>query len=145
MAAAEALNRLKWKPQKLILVAEDDEDMCCMIALCLEHACGFRCIKVSDGEEAVRMAVRELPDLILMDAHMPKMTGYAACRKLKQMEATKGIPVVFISGKAQEHEIHQGLRLGAVEYIPKPFNFERLAQRLEEILHGVELGVYEEG
>jgi CheY-like chemotaxis protein len=87
-------------------------------------------MKALDGEEAVSTAVRELPDLILMDVYMPKMTGYEACRKLKQMEATKGIPLVFISGKAQEHEIPQGLQLGAVEYIRKPFHVERLAQHL---------------
>jgi CheY-like chemotaxis protein len=79
-----------------------------------------------------------------MDVYLPGMSGYEACRKLKQMEATKDIPLVFISGRAQEHEIPQGLRLGAVEYIRKPFHVERLAQRLGEILRGVELGIYEE-
>ena len=126
-----------------ILLAENDEANINVIYDYLTIQ-GLRVTVARNGAEALELVKNERPDLILMDAYMPKMTGYEACRKLKQMEATKGIPLVFISGKAQEHEIPQGLRLGAVEYIRKPFSVKRLAQRLGEILHGVELGIYEE-
>jgi DNA-binding response OmpR family regulator len=75
-----------------------------------------------------------MPDLIMMDVRMPKMTGYEACRAMKDIESVKNIPVVFLSAKGQESEIDQGLEAGAYEYILKPFAPEYLTKRIQEIL-----------
>ena len=116
-----------------ILVAEDEADIRGLIVFSLQYA-GFRVVEAGNGKEAVEKALVELPDLILLDVRMPKMTGYEACRALKAQEATKRIPVVFLSARGQESEIKQGLELGAEEYILKPFAPDELYRRVEGIL-----------
>ena len=117
----------------LILVAEDDRDIRELIVFTLQIS-GFKVIEVPNGEEAVKIATESKPDLILMDVRMPKMTGYEACKKLKEQESTKDIPVVFLSAKGQETEINTGLELGAVKYFLKPFGPDELSKQVNEIL-----------
>ena len=116
-----------------ILVAEDERDIRELIGFTLRYA-GFEVILVNNGTEALQKASSELPDLILMDVRMPKMTGYEACRQLKDNPATQAIPVVFLSAKGQEGEIEQGLASGAEEYIVKPFAPDELADQVKDIL-----------
>ncbi len=116
-----------------ILVAEDEADIRGLIAYSLQYA-GFQVIEASNGSEAVDKALKEIPDLVLLDVRMPKMTGYEACQALKAQEATRRIPVVFLSARGQESEIKQGLELGAEEYILKPFAPDELYRRVEGIL-----------
>lgn len=116
-----------------ILVAEDERDIRELIGFTLRFA-GFEVVLVSNGAEAIEKAALERPDLILMDVRMPKMTGYEACRQLKNNPATQSIPVVFLSAKGQEGEIEQGLASGAVEYIVKPFAPDELANQVKSIL-----------
>jgi CheY-like chemotaxis protein len=121
-----------------ILVAEDDRDIRELVAFSLRGLGGFDVTQAADGAEAVVRATAEHPDLILMDVRMPKMTGYEACRKLKENERTKDIPVIFLSAKGQESEIQQGLTVGAVEYILKPFAPDELVNRVRSALKRVE-------
>jgi DNA-binding response OmpR family regulator len=65
---------------------------------------------------------------------MPRMTGYEACRVLREADATQHIPIVFLSAKGQEQEVQSGLEAGAIDYILKPFSPEHLTRRIEEIL-----------
>jgi CheY-like chemotaxis protein len=95
---------------------------------------GFQVVKARNGVEAVELAQAELPDLILMDVRMPKMTGVEACAKLKTIPATEDIPVVFLSAMGQEQEIQQGMEVGAVEYILKPFAPDVLMDKVRDIL-----------
>lgn len=117
----------------LILVAEDERDIRELIVFTLQLA-GLRVMDVPNGEEAVKKALEIIPDLILMDVRMPKMTGFEACRALKQQEATKDIPVIFLSAKGQEAEIHTGLEVGAEEYFLKPFAPEDLTRQVNKVL-----------
>ena len=87
-----------------------------------------------DGFEAVELAAKKSPDLILMDVRMPKMTGYDACRVMKASPALKDIPVVFLSAKGQDSEIQSGLDAGAEEYLLKPFAPDQLTERVKAIL-----------
>lgn len=119
--------------EPLILVAEDERDIRDLIVFTLQIS-GFNVVQVPNGEEAVKKAVEIEPDLILMDVRMPKMTGYEACKALKQQESTKDIPVVFLSAKGQEAEINTGLELGAEEYFLKPFAPDELTKRVNKIL-----------
>lgn len=116
-----------------ILVAEDERDIRDLITFTLNYA-GHVVVSVANGEEAVEAAERELPDIILMDVRMPKMTGYEACQKIKANEKIQHIPVVFLSAKGQEAEIRTGLDSGATEYLLKPFAPMELTARVNELL-----------
>ncbi len=118
-----------------ILVAEDDHDIRELIVLTLQFS-GFDVTSVEDGAAAVRAARANDGkfDLILMDVRMPHMTGYEACRRLKETENTKNIPVIFLSAKGQEGEVQTGLDLGAEQYILKPFAPDDLINTVSSIL-----------
>jgi len=116
-----------------ILVAEDERDILELISFSLRYG-GFEVIEALNGVEALEKTFSEQPDLVLLDVRMPKMSGFEVCRKLKNDERTKDIPVVFISAKGQEAEIKQGLALGAEEYIVKPFAPDELIRRMKAVL-----------
>ena len=119
--------------EPVILVAEDERDIRDLIVFTLQMH-GFRVLQSPNGQEAVKTATESLPDLILMDVRMPKMTGYEACRALKEIEEVKDIPVVFLSAKGQANEMETGLDAGADDYILKPFAPDYLTRRIQEIL-----------
>jgi len=82
-----------------------------------------QCTVVENGADALRVATSQNPpDLILLDIVMPGMDGYEVCKRLKANRSTSNIPVIFISSKSEEEDEAQGLRLGAVDYIKKPFS-----------------------
>jgi CheY-like chemotaxis protein len=116
-----------------ILIAEDERDIRDLVAFTLRFA-GHEVVAVGNGEEAVAAARQEMPDLILMDVRMPRMTGYEACEKMKADPQLAGIPVVFLSAKGQESEIRTGLEAGADEYLLKPFAPAELTERVGELL-----------
>jgi DNA-binding response OmpR family regulator len=95
---------------------------------------GHEVVAGGNGEEAVEAARQEMPDLILMDVRMPRMTGYEACEKMKADPELEAIPVVFLSAKGQESEIRTGLDAGAAEYMLKPFAPSELTARVSELL-----------
>lgn len=118
---------------KKVLVAEDEPDIRGLVVFSLEYA-GYQVVQASNGEDAVHIAEKEQPDIILLDVRMPKMTGYEACQHLKAQESTRHIPVVFLSARGQDTEIKYGLGLGAEEYILKPFAPDELYRRVTAIL-----------
>jgi DNA-binding response OmpR family regulator len=118
----------------LILVSEDERDIRELIVISLLTNGLTNVIQAHNGEEAVAQAKTHKPALILMDVRMPKMTGYEACKVLKEDDSTANIPVVFLSAKGQEAEVKLGKELGAVEYIIKPFAPDELVHRVRDIL-----------
>jgi CheY-like chemotaxis protein len=116
-----------------ILIAEDEPDIRDLITFTLRFA-GHEVVAVSNGAEALEAALREVPDLILMDIRMPKMTGYEACAQIKKEPAVQHIPVVFLSAKGQEAEIKAGFDMGAAEYLLKPFAPDELSRRVQQLL-----------
>ncbi len=116
-----------------ILIAEDERDIRDLITFTLRFA-GHDVIPTSNGEEAYLAAIKEKPDLILLDVRMPRMTGYEACREIKANSSTQNIPVVFLSAKGQESEVKTGIDVGAEEYILKPFSPDQLTERIKIIL-----------
>lgn len=116
-----------------ILVAEDERDIRELIMFTLQFA-GHDIIQATNGEEAVALTKEKMPDLVMTDVRMPKMTGYEACRAIKADEATKHIPVVILSAKGQDDEIDQGKDVGADAYLVKPFEPMELQRRVGEIL-----------
>jgi DNA-binding response OmpR family regulator len=116
-----------------ILIAEDERDIRDLVAFTLRFA-GYEVFAAANGEEAVGLASKISPDLILMDVRMPRMTGYEACKLLKADPDLKDIPVVFLTARGQESEIQQGLESGAEEYLLKPFAPDQLTTRVKAIL-----------
>ena len=117
-----------------ILIAEDERDIRDLITFTLRFA-GYDVVAAVNGEDAYEQAQVEVPDLIMMDVRMPKMTGYEACVKIKQIEHLKHIPIVFLSAKGQEAEVKTGLDVGAEEYILKPFSPDQLTEQVQIILN----------
>jgi DNA-binding response OmpR family regulator len=116
-----------------ILIAEDEHDIRELIKFTLNFA-GHEVVTTANGEEAYLTALAEVPDLILMDVRMPKMTGYEACKRIKAEVKLAHIPVVFLSAKGQESEVQAGLEAGAAEYILKPFAPDQLTRQVQDIL-----------
>lgn len=116
-----------------ILIAEDEPDIRELVAFTLRFA-GHEVNTTSNGEEALQVASQTVPDLVLMDVRMPRMTGYDACRAMKSDPSLRDIPVVFLSAKGQDAEIQTGLDAGAEEYLLKPFAPDQLVERVRTIL-----------
>lgn len=117
-----------------ILIAEDDQDIRELVVLTLQFN-GFDVTSVENGALAVEAAQGKDFDLILMDVRMPRMTGYEACRRLKEIDSTKDVPVIFLSAKGQETEIQTGLSAGASQYILKPFAPDELISTIKRVLN----------
>ncbi len=116
-----------------ILIAEDERDLRDLLIFSLRFA-NYEVVAASNGEEAVTLARQEIPDLILMDVRMPRMTGYEACAAIKADPDLKNIPVIFLSARGQDSEIKAGLDAGALEYLLKPIAPDQLAARIHSVL-----------
>ena len=91
---------------------------------------GHQALLAESGVQAIERAKRDKLDLILMDVNMPDMDGFAATRKLKADDATKGIPIIFVTGKNQKADLAWGQMLGAKGYITKPYSREQILAQL---------------
>ena len=116
-----------------ILIAEDERDIRDLIQFTLMFA-GHTITAAANGAEALELAPKVKPDLIMMDVRMPKMTGYEACREIKKIEELKHVPVIFLSAKGQDEEKQTGIEAGAVAYILKPFAPDDLTRQIANIL-----------
>ncbi len=118
--------------QKVLIVDDQAENVqMLMQALKADHAV----IAARNGEKALQLALREpQPDLILLDVMMPEMDGYEVCARLKADEATREIPVIFITALSEAADEAKGLDLGAVDYITKPFNPDLVRARVRNHL-----------
>lgn len=104
-----------------VLAADDDPVIRRLLEVNLEME-GYDVVLAEDGAQAVDLAVEHSPDVILLDVMMPNMDGWEACRQLKLDDATRDIPVVFLSARARDADVADGTKAGAVAYITKPFD-----------------------
>ena len=116
-----------------ILVADDDPLSIKLLNFRLRSV-GHEIISAVNGGEALEIATREKPDLVLLDIMMPVMNGFQVLRKLKSQEETKNIPVIMLTSKVQEKDVVFGLEAGAGDYITKPFSFAELNARVNRVL-----------
>ena len=116
-----------------ILIAEDERDIRDLIQFTLTFA-GHKITAAANGAEALELAPKVKPDLIMMDVRMPKMTGYEACREMKKIDDIKHVPIIFLSAKGQDEEKQTGMEAGAVAYILKPFAPDELTRQIADIL-----------
>jgi sigma-B regulation protein RsbU (phosphoserine phosphatase) len=115
-----------------VMVVDDTE---ANIDILLETlADDYKVVVATDGESALEDIQQTPPDLILLDIMMPGIDGYEVCRKLKEMETTRNIPVIFLTALKEEGDEARGLEFGAVDYITKPFNPELVKARVRNHL-----------
>lgn len=113
-----------------VLVVDDDPDIRELVAFKLEQM-GHTVTAEADGESGLAAALATIPDLILLDVMMPKLTGIEVCQKLREDASTARVPVILITAKAQEVDVERGFVAGADDYIVKPFSPRELASRVE--------------
>ena len=116
-----------------ILIVEDEKDIIKMLEYNLKKE-GFKVTDARDGEDALDLAVREYPDLILLDLMLPGIDGLEVCKSLKKENKTASIPIIMLTAKGQESDKVVGLELGADDYITKPFSPRELIARIKAVL-----------
>ncbi|MHC5063281.1 MAG: response regulator [Planctomycetota bacterium] len=116
-----------------IVVVEDEEDIRELLEYVLTRE-GFAVTSVADGRKGLAEVRKQLPDLVLLDLMLPGMDGLEVCSQLKQDEDTREVAVVMLTAKGEESDIVVGLRLGADDYITKPFSSKEMVARLQAVI-----------
>lgn len=116
-----------------ILIVDDEKDIVKMLDYNLSKE-GFKTINAHTGEDALKSASREFPDLIILDLMLPGMDGLEVCKALKKDAKTANIPIIMLTAKTQESDKIVGLELGADDYITKPFSVRELIARVRAII-----------
>jgi len=119
-----------------IMLADDEELIRILVSATLGIDGSLYIMEATDGEQALEMARREQPDLLLLDIRMPKWDGFQVCRALKQDPLTAHIKVVMLTAMAQEQDKRRGKEAGADDYITKPFSPTQLLDKVYQWLEG---------
>ncbi|MBV9632109.1 MAG: response regulator [Xanthobacteraceae bacterium] len=117
------------RPPDIVLVVDDSPDTLKMLTDALEDA-GMTVLVAVDGEQALSMVEKVSPDVILMDAVMPGLDGFATCRRLKAKETVTHVPVIFMTGLSETEDVVHGLEAGGVDYVTKPIVPDELLARI---------------
>ncbi len=116
-----------------VLVVDDERDIVELVRYNLAQA-GYRVVSAADGRQAIDLARRERPDLIVLDLMLPVLPGAEVARILKQDEKTRGIPILMLTARGEEVDRVVGFELGADDYVVKPFSPRELVLRVQAIL-----------
>lgn len=130
---AKIRERAEEAAAQTILVVDDFDDTRLMMRLWLERR-GYRVIEAADGLQALEVARRESPDLVIMDIEMPAMDGLSATRRLREEEHLRKVPVVAVSAYGEEHWRERALEAGCNEYVSTPFNPIELSELIISLL-----------
>lgn len=120
-------------PSKKVLVADDESDVLNLVCNNLKTA-GFTALQAEDGPSALEQARTQIPALIVLDLMLPGMSGLEVCKALKAEPATKNIPILMLTAKAEEVDRILGFELGADDYMTKPFSPRELVLRVQSVL-----------
>jgi len=118
--------------RKKILIVDDSTTALMMEQLVLGQS--YEILTAKDGAEGLKIAVRDLPDLILLDVVMPKMDGFEVCRVLRSIEPTKHIPIILVTTRGEGKNVEAGFANGANDYVTKPVNPRELLSKIERHL-----------
>ncbi|MCR5872901.1 response regulator transcription factor [Phenylobacterium sp. J426] len=119
-----------------ILIADDDP----LLRAILEHkleAAGYAVKSVEDGRAALEAAAEDIPGVVVLDAMMPVMDGFEALRRFKQDPRLADVAIIMLTALKREADIVSALKLGAADYVPKPFNPDELVARLDRLMSGL--------
>lgn len=122
--------------RKLILAVDDEESILDLLKFNIEKE-GFRFIQAQTGDEGLKKAIEEKPDLIILDVMLPKIDGLGVCRKLRQEEINT--PIIMLSARGEEIDKILGLEIGADDYMTKPFSTRELIARIKANLRKSEI------
>jgi len=114
----------------LILVVDDEPGITAFMGACLRQQ-GYEVVEASDGEQALQAMERILPALIILDILMPKLDGFEVCRRIREWSQ---VPIIMMSGSATAEDRTESIRLGADDFLHKPFNIDELITRVEALL-----------
>ncbi len=113
-----------------ILIVDDEPNIVASVKYNLERE-GFRVVSADDGRKAVDLAVREVPDLVLLDWMLPGLDGLEVCRALRGHEATRTVPIIMVTVRSEETDKVVGLEVGADDFVTKPFSPRELVARIK--------------
>jgi CheY-like chemotaxis protein len=131
--SAKMSERVSAASAQTILVVDDFDDTRLMMRLWLER-CGYRVVEAANGLEAVEVARRESPALIIMDIEMPEMNGLTASRKIREVESLRDVPIVAVSAYGAESWRDRAIEAGCNEYVSTPFDPKSLIQLIQSFL-----------
>ncbi|MGE0226404.1 MAG: phosphate regulon transcriptional regulator PhoB [Acetobacteraceae bacterium] len=117
----------------LILIVDDEAPLVTMLRYNLEKQ-GYRVVEAADGETAITRIAETKPDLVLLDWMLPILSGIEVCRQIRRRPATRDLPVIMVSARAEDQDAVRGLNTGADDYITKPFSNEHLLARIRALL-----------
>jgi len=123
------------KTVKKILLVDDSRTTLLMERMMLEKRTAYQCIMATNGLEAVEKAQTESPDLVLMDVVMPQMNGFEACKRIREHEKTRAIPVILVTTRGEESYMEAGFQSGCNDYLTKPVNGPDLLKLLQSYLN----------
>ena len=123
-------------PGSLVLVIDDEKDLLELVRYNLEKE-GYRVKTAEDGEAGLGAAVRELPDIVVVDLMLPGIDGLEVCRRLRADQRTARTPIIMLTAKSAEIDRIVGLEMGADDYVTKPFSPRELAARIKAVLRRV--------
>lgn len=118
---------------KKILVVDDDPYILLSLEFLMKKN-GFDVMVARNGTEALELAEKQVPDLVLLDIMMPDVDGYAICRHIKSHRRLRHAKVVFMSAKSRDADIQKGYDLGASLYVTKPFSTRQLLKQVQDLL-----------
>lgn len=121
------------KPKKKIVLIDDNTSFVDVLSRFLVVK-KFEVFTAYNGTEGMKIVSKHMPDLILLDIMMPGLSGYEVCAKLKQVEKTKQIPIIFLTARSRPEDIKKGFELGAAHYITKPFNYPELIEGIKKVI-----------
>lgn len=130
----ENANYPKKDNTQTILIADDDRSMRVALMNILD-ADGYQLFEVTDGHQAVNFCKNNMPDLVLLDAVMPEMSGLEACKKIRQIDQSSHVPILIVTALDDEESVEHAFRVGATDYLSKPVHFSVLRQRIARLLH----------
>jgi len=126
-----------------VLVVEDEDSLATLLQYNLQKE-GYEVALAGDGEEALLMVEERLPDLIVLDWMLPKVSGIEVCRRLRQRNETRNIPIVMLTARGEETDRVRGLDTGADDYVVKPFSMTELGARIRAVLRRIRPGLAED-
>ncbi len=126
-----------------VLVVEDEDSLATLLQYNLQKE-GYEVALAGDGEEALLMVDERLPDLIVLDWMLPKVSGIEVCRRLRQRNETRNVPIIMLTARGEETDRVRGLDTGADDYVVKPFSMTELTARIRAVLRRIRPGLAED-
>ncbi|MDB5427443.1 MAG: phoB [Phenylobacterium sp.] len=126
-----------------VLVVEDEDSLATLLQYNLQKE-GYDVALAGDGEEALLLVDERLPDLIVLDWMLPKISGIEVCRRLRQRNETRNVPIIMLTARGEESDRVRGLDTGADDYVVKPFSMTELTARIRAVLRRLRPGLAED-